>query len=399
MDNYELFVKKFVDLFKDELIQLRREFHKFPEIGFEETKTSEMIKEYLTKIGISNIVEIASTGVIVDLNSHIKDYCIAIRVDMDALPINEETNLEFKSLSPNRMHACGHDGHITIGLGLIRVLNEIKDSIQSRIRFIFQPAEEGLGGAKQMVLEGALQKPKPDIILGFHIWPYLNTGEIGIIEGPTMAAGDKFLVRLIGEEGHGSTPHLAIDPTIMAAEVIQGFQNIVGRKVNALDPAVISVGTIKSGNSFNTIPAEVTITGTTRYIQKYLKEFLKDNMELLIKSVTGLNGGTYEFNYESCFELTTSDKRLVKTFKSTLNDKGISKNLVVFNNPIMASEDFSEYEIYVPGLYFFIGTRNEEKGCIYPLHSSKYMIDEDVIPKSIELLCYLIEGYVGKEGC
>ncbi len=394
MDNYDLFVKKNIELYGEEVIRYRREFHKNPEIGFEEYKTSEMIVNYLNDIGLKAIRRVAKTGVVVDINPHIDFYCVAIRVDIDALPITEETGMDYQSLNVGKMHACGHDGHISIGLGIARILNEIKDSLQARVRIIFQPAEEGLGGAKQMILDGVLDNPKPDLILGLHIWPSLESGKIGIKEGPIMAAGDKFTLRLIGVEGHGSSPHLAIDPTIMAAEIIQGFQNIVGRKIDSLKPAVISVGTITSGKSFNTIPYDVLMTGTTRYIDENLQGELKKNMEMLIENITKLNGGSYEFNYEPTFNVTNSDRRLVELCIKAMDEKRLSNNLVYLQNPSMASEDFSEYEKYVPGLYFFIGNKNEEKGCTFPLHSSKFKIDEDILLKAVEILCYLIKYYV-----
>jgi amidohydrolase len=384
--------KVIVDFIKtntDEIVNIRREFHKIPELGLEELKTTKAIFDYLDSLGLKVNVGEGNTGVVAEINENIQDYCMAFRFDIDALPITEETGLPYSSTHAGRMHACGHDGHIAIGLGLAKLINEIKNYIPSRVRFIFQPAEEGLGGAKKMVAEGALQNPIPNLIVGLHIWPYLNSGEIGIKDGPVMAAGDKFYIKLIGKEGHGSTPHLAIDPTIMAAEIIQGLQNIVSRKINASESSVISVGTIRSGNSFNTVPSDVEITGTTRFTNMELREVLKRDMEKLIKGVTVSNDGRYVFNYEKCFDVTKSDMELVKILKSTISTTiGIGR-IVELESPSMASEDFSEYENYIPGLYFFLGTKNKEKDCIYPLHNSRYNFDEDILPLAINLLARL----------
>jgi len=382
-------INEFIHKNNSEILNIRREIHKYPEIGFEEFKTSEMIKTYLMESGLSP-QNIAGTGVIVDINTNIKDYCIALRFDIDALPIFEDTGLEFSSAHDGKMHACGHDGHIAIGLGLAKMLNEIKDNIPARIRLIFQPAEEGLGGASKIIKEGALEDPNPNLIIGLHIWPYLESGKIGIKTGPVMAAGDKYYVRLVGKQGHGSSPHLAIDPTIMAAEIIQGFQKISSRFVNPIDPVVISVGTINGGESFNTIPASVEITGTTRFVDIELRKEIESRMEDIINGVVIASRGSYEFVYEKCFDVTTSDEELVNILESTAYEIIGQDNVIRVANPNMASEDFSEYEKLIPGLYFFVGTRNEDKDCVYPLHNSKYKLDEDIISNAITLLGKLV---------
>ncbi len=389
MKDLDVIIKDFIKRNNDEIINLRREFHKYPELGFQEFKTSEMITEYLESLGLS-VNNMDNTGIVVDINSEITDYCIALRFDIDALPIEEETDLEFKSTYNGMMHACGHDGHIAIGLGLAKLFNEIKESIPVRVRMIFQPAEEGHGGAKKMIESGVLNNPTPDLIIGLHIWPYINSGDIGIKSGAVMAAGDKYYLKLNGKAGHGSSPHLTIDPTIMASEIIQGFQNIIGRRIDPIEPSVISVGTIKSGNSFNTIPSNVEITGTTRFTNMYLREELHNKMESLIKSVTEFYGGTYEFNYEKCFDVTTADKELVNILRDSIIETLGKDRVVELENPSMASEDFSEYENYIKGLYFFIGTRNSIKNCVYPLHNSKYNLDEDILSNAITVLGKLV---------
>lgn len=385
LENINELIKKLVKENNEEVINLRQSFHKIPERGFEEYKTSKEIFEYLKSLGLK-VKRIAKTGVIADINDDILDYCIALRFDIDALPIEEETGVDYSSTYKGMMHACGHDGHISIGLGLAKLLMSIKNLIPARIRFIFQPAEEGLGGAKQMIKEGVLENPKPNLIIGLHIWPYIKSGNIGIKSGPVMAAGDKFYIKLIGKEGHGSGPHLTVDPTIMASEVIQGFQKIISRNINPVEPSVISIGTINGGNSFNTIPNCVELTGTTRFTNMNLREVIKNRMEDIIKSVVHENGGMYEFIYYNCFDVTDSDEKLVNIIRKTATELIGNEKVILLDNPSMASEDFSEYERFVPGLYFFLGTNNKEKNCIYPLHHSKFNLDEEILSIGVNLM-------------
>ncbi|HAE92403.1 MAG TPA: amidohydrolase [Tissierella sp.] len=385
----DFLISEFIKVNNDEIINLRRNFHKIPEGGFEEFKTSEMILNYLESLGL-NAKRIASTGIVADINTEITDYCIALRFDIDALPITEDTGLSFGSMHSGMMHACGHDGHISIGLGIAKLLLELKEFIPARIRLIFQPAEEGLGGARKMIEEGALVEPMPDLIIGLHIWPYLQSGKIGIRSGAVMAAGDKFHIKLIGKGGHGSSPHLTIDPTVMLSEVIQGFQKIPSRYINPIEPVVISVGSIVGGNSFNTIPNDVEITGTTRFTNIELRDEIKNRMEDILESIITANGGMYEFVYEDCFDVTVSHEKLVNIVDSTAKTIIGEDNVVKIINPSMASEDFSEYEKSIPGLYFFLGTMNAEKDCIYPLHHSKFNIDEDILSIGVMLLGKLV---------
>lgn len=389
MNDIHDLIETIVSKKNEEIIDLRRTFHKIPEIGFQEFETSTLIYNHLESLGLK-VNKIAQTGIIADINSEITDYCIALRFDIDALPITEETMLSYQSTNNGVMHACGHDGHISIGLGLASLLVEIKELIPARIRLIFQPAEEGLGGAKKMIEEGAISDPVPNLIIGLHIWPYLNSGEIGIKSGPVMAAGDKFEIELMGIGGHGSSPHLTIDPSIMLMEMIQGFQKIVSRNINPIEPAVISIGTINGGNSFNTIPNSIKLTGTTRFTNINLRDDIKNKMENVLESIILSNGGSYKFNYEKCFDVTVSDEELVKVINLTAIDSIGANNVTILANPSMASEDFSEYEINIPGLYFFLGTKNNIKNCNYPLHHSKFNLDEDILSLGIILIGRLI---------
>lgn len=392
------YIKEFIEVNASNIIGLRREFHQIPELGFEEFKTSECIANYLENLGINVVKRIAKTGIVVDINENNSDYCIALRFDIDALPIWEDTGLPFSSIHKGKMHACGHDGHIAIGLGIANLINEIKDEIPSRVRLIFQPAEEGLGGAKSMVNNGVLKNPTPDVIIGFHIWPDLDTGEIGIRNGPIMSAGDRYKIKLIGKEGHGSKPHLAIDPTIMAAEVINGLQNIVGRNIDALEPVVISVGTINGGNSFNTIPSNVEITGTTRFQNSELREVIKNEIEGLVKGVTISHNGKYEFQYEECFDVTQSDPKLVSLLRSAIQENVGDIKVVELEKPTMVSEDFSEYEKYIPGIYFFIGTKDKHENSFYPLHNSRYTLDENTLLIAVEIISEFVFNLANKKG-
>lgn len=376
-------IKEKVLSYKDEFIRLRRKFHQCPELGFCEFNTSKMIAEYLRNLELDVKEGVGGTGVVADINPEITDTVIALRVDMDALAIKEETNLPYISQNEGMMHACGHDGHITIGLGTAKVLSEIKAYIPAHIRLIFQPAEEGLGGAKRMVSDGVLEDIKIQAVIGLHIQPIIPLGKIGVKVGPVMAMGDGFSINIYGSGGHGSAPQSTIDPIVIAAEVITSLQKIVSRNIDPCDPAVISIGSIHSGNAFNVIPGCVEIKGTTRSVSEETRDYMKNRMEEIIKSVTEGNRGTYEFNYEKIFKLVINDKSLVGILEKTVGECSGKDSIMHMEKPLMVSEDFSEYTENIPGTYFFIGTGNQDGTMEYPLHHSHYSIDERVLSTGV----------------
>lgn len=367
------------------MIEWRRFFHEYPELGFEEVKAAAKISSLLTEWGFEVTSNVGKTGVIGLLDNG-SDFTLGLRFDMDALPITEETDLPFQSKHSGVMHACGHDGHMSVGLGVAYVLAQLKDRIPGNIKMIFQPAEEGLGGAKAMIADGVLDNPRVDSILGLHIWPELDSGVVGVRKGTIMAAADRFNISLYGYGGHGGQPHLAVDPIMISAEVIQGLQKIVSREVAPTEPVVISLGSVHGGTAFNIIPNRMELTGTIRTADETIREHVLKRIEEKVQAIVKGNNANCDIAFERCFYQTYNDGSLVDALRSTVLDLWGAEKLVDLKAPTMTGEDFSEYQRIIPGLYFFVGTRNEGRGLTYPIHHEKYSIDEDVLGFGVEVM-------------
>ncbi|AZR73259.1 peptidase M20 [Anoxybacter fermentans] len=371
----------------DELIQIRRYFHRFPELGFQEVKTSEKIAQLLEKWGLEVQKGIAKTGVVGLLKGSRPGKTLGIRSDIDALPIVEQTGLEFASEHSGIMHACGHDGHIAIALGTARVLSALKDQIAGNVKFIFQPAEEGPGGAEKMIEEGILENPSVDAIIGLHIWPEIPSGSIGISKGPIMAAADRFDIKIIGVGGHGAVPHKAVDPVVIGSEVVVALQNLISREIDPLDSAVISIGTFQAGSAFNIIPKEAELSGTVRTFNPKLRELLPQRIEEIVAGITKALRAEYEYKYHYYYPVTINDPEFTEFFRKVAVDLIGADRVREIPRPSMGGEDFSFYLQKVPGTFFFLGTRNEKKGLNKSVHHPEYTIDEDILPIGVELFC------------
>lgn len=368
-----------------QMIEWRRYFHQYPELGFEEVMSAQKIAALLEEWGYEVTRGVGKTGVVGFLDNG-GDFTLGLRFDMDALPISEATDLPFCSQHPGVMHACGHDGHMAVGLGVAYVLAKLRESIQGNIKMIFQPAEEGLGGARAMIDDGVLENPTVDAILGMHIWPELESGTVGVRKGTIMAAADRFYISLSGSGGHGGQPHLAVDPITITAEVIEGLQKIVSRETAPTEPVVISVGSVHGGTAFNIIPHRVEITGTIRTADETVRSHVLQRIEEKVYAVVKGNNASCDLEFERCFYQTFNDERLVESFRSTVMNSWDPATLVDLESPTMTGEDFSEYQRLIPGLYFFVGTRNEEKGLTFPIHHERYSIDEGVLGFGVEVM-------------
>ena len=254
---------------------LRRDFHQHPEIGFQEVRTASIVARELRELGLEVSTGIAETGVVAMLEGERPGPTALLRFDMDALPVTEETGAEYASLTPGVMHACGHDGHTAIGLTVARLLHAHRDELAGTVKLVFQPAEEGLGGAKRMVAEGVLANPRPDLSLALHLWNDKPFGWIGVTPGPAMAASGRFQITITGSGGHGAAPHLTHDPVVAAAQIITALQTIVSRNVRPLDSAVVSVTAIEAGDAFNVIPSTAVLKGTFRTYRPEVEALLK----------------------------------------------------------------------------------------------------------------------------
>ena len=383
---------------KDWLVEIRRTIHMNPELGFEEVETSRLVSEWLERFGLQVKRGWAKTGVVGLLQGEKGGKTVAIRADMDALPMEEANQVPYASKVKGKMHACGHDAHVTILLGVAKFFSSLREQVKGNIKWIFQPAEEGQGGGRVMVEEGVLENPKVDAIFGAHILPLLPMGKVGIFEREGLASADRFTIKIIGQGGHGAFPHLCKDPILAAGQVITQIHSIVSRNVNPLDNAVVSIGKVSGGTAFNIIPDEVQLLGTARSLNPQVREELKSRIEQVVQGVVRSFGMDYRFDYEYGYPVLINDPEMSKLVASACA-QGIGKENVVVIKPSMGGEDFAYYLEKRPGSFFNLGSRNEEKGIVQPYHNSLFDIDEDVLPFGVEMFVRIIDRYLGLGIC
>ena len=361
---------------KDEIIDNRRHFHKYPELSFQEFNTSKIIEKKLNEMGITVETGIAKTGLVGTINGSSNGKTIALRADMDALPIEETSNVSYKSTNKGVMHACGHDGHMAMLLGAASAINKIKTELKGKIKLIFQPAEEGFGGARHMIDEGILNKV--DEIYGIHLWNYQKVGEVGIKDGPIMAAADMFEITIIGKGGHGATPHGTVDSILVASYLVNAFQTIVSRNTNPLESTVVTVGMINGGYNFNVISDKVTLKGTTRSYTKENRDLIKTRMKDIILGAEKMYGAKIKLDYKDGYPPTINDKKCSENVINAVS-KVIDKNS--FDPYLsMGGEDFSYYLEKIPGCFFFVGSSPLDKEPLStPHHCSHFDIDENAL--------------------
>lgn len=382
-----------IDEMKEWLIGIRREIHMYPELGFEEVKTSRLISEWLERFGLEVQKGVAGTGVIGLLRGKSQGKTVAIRADMDALPIEELNEVPYASKIKGKMHACGHDAHVTILLGVARIFSSLRDQIKGNIKWIFQPAEEGGGGGKRMVEEGVLENPRVDAIFGAHVYPQIEIGKVGICKGKALASADRFIIKLIGQSGHAASPHLAKDPILAAGHLITQIHSIVSREVDPLESAVITIGKVSGGTAFNIIPDEVELLGTVRALSPEIQEKMKKRIEEAVRGVTQAFGMRYDFEYEYGYPVLINEPEMIQLVASACA-KGIGEENIVEVPPSMGAEDFAFYLEKVPGAFFRLGIRNESKGVVHPYHNSRFDIDEDVLPFGVEMFIRIVDRFL-----
>ncbi len=374
MSVYDEVIKLSKEL-SDYVIELRREIHMYPELAYEEVRTSELVIKELKSLGYE-VHRAAKTGVIGILKEG-EGGVVALRADMDALPVNEENDVPYKSRIKGKMHACGHDAHTAMLLGAAKVLKELAKEIRGTVKLIFQPGEEGGLGAKRIVEEGWLDDV--NAIFGMHVWADLKSGEVGIKSGPAMASADAFKVVIKGKGGHAAAPHESIDPIVVAADLINAYQKIVSREINPLEPVVISVAKVEAGTTFNVIPEEAIMLGTIRTFNKGVRDYIvkrmKEVTELYSKALRAQ--ATFELK-EKYIPPTVNDPKLSEFAVNVVKKLGIAKVLTDVK-PTMGAEDFAFYLEKVPGVYIFLGIKNEDKGIVYPHHHPRFNVDEDVL--------------------
>ena len=375
---------RIIDL-KSELIDLRRDFHMYPELGFQEFRTAEKIEVYLQALGFETH-RVSGTGVVALLDSGKPGPVLMLRSDMDALPITEVSEKDYKSKNEGVMHACGHDSHMAMLLMAARVLKENKASLTGQIKFVFQPDEE-VAGAIKMVEEGVLENPKVDGVMGIHIWSLIPSGRVSISPGVVMGGLDVFKVRVKGKGGHTGYPHEAIDPVIAASSIIQTVQTIQTREMDAQKPTIIMFGKIQAGKKANIIPEEVYMEGTIRFLHTFDPDSPDNPTQKFIRICEGIcqaHQCTCEIEIEHENIPLVNDEKMVTLAKQTAAQVFGSPDIIE-SGKYIASEDFSEFSSRVPGVFIFLGCANKEKETQFPLHNSRFNIDEDVLTKGVEL--------------
>ncbi|MCS7237774.1 MAG: amidohydrolase [Thermoguttaceae bacterium] len=385
-------VQRLVQEVTPHVVQWRREIHAYPELGNREERTGQFVAQTLGQLGVDELrTGVAHHGVVALVRGKGPGPVIALRADMDALPVQEETGLPFASRIPGRMHACGHDAHTAMLLGAAAVLVRLRDQFPGAVKFIFQPAEEGTppgeeGGAKLMIAQGVLENPKVDAIFGMHVNVDLPTGKIGYRPGSLMAAVDRFRVAIVGKQSHAAMPWAGIDPIVTASHVITAVQTIASRTIDAREPIVVSFGIIRGGEAWNIIPQRVELEGTIRTHNPQVRKTANEAFRRIVTEVSAAFGATAEIEMHDYGPAVWNDPKLLEFLKPALAQAVGAENLVELQ-PVMGGEDFAHYAQKVPGLYVYVGARNESIGAIYPVHTPQFRLDEAALPIGVKTHC------------
>jgi amidohydrolase len=385
---------------EDELIQrlyqIQEQLHKYPELSFKEYQTANYICSCLDNWNIPHR-RIGETGVLVDIvGEGGTGHCIGLRADIDALPIQEETDLAFASNNQNIMHACGHDGHTTILLGTAYLLHKLKRELKGTVRCIFQPGEEEDGSAKKMIQEGVLDSPDVEALLALHLWPHLPFGSVGIKYGCVTAGYDDFTVELIGKSGHGGRPHLGLDAIAIGAQVIQSLQFLVTKLNNPLDPIVINIGKINGGIANNVIPERVVLEGTIRTTSASSREKILSQFTNVVESIPSMYGGRAIVKFVGENPPIVNNEEVTAILHYSAEEILGQDNVYILTEPSMGADDFGAFAEKVPSSYFRLGIMKEDKN-VYDLHHSKFEFNNEVIPIGVEVFTKTVLNWLNKQ--
>lgn len=365
---------------------LRRDFHMHPELGHQEIRTAGIVARELQSLGLEVTTGVGKTGVVALLEGARPGPVLLLRADMDALPITEETGAEYASRTPGVMHACGHDAHTAILLTVARLLTSLRNELPGTVKLVFQPAEEGMGGAEGMIADGVLENPKPDFTLGLHIWNEKPLGWLGLAAGPLMAGTEIFKLRIHGKGGHGAIPNLAVDPILAGAQVVTALQSIVSRNTPPLQAAVVSVTTFHGGEAFNVIPPQVELTGTIRTFDPDVRAMVLRRFDEIVQGVAGGLGCTVEIEHTRMTPALINDPQAIAAAQRAAR-RILPESHIETTGPLtMGGEDFAFMMEKVPGAFLFIGSANPERGLDYGHHHPKFDFDEAVLPRAAALL-------------
>ncbi len=381
-------------LFPD-MVEWRRHLHRNPELSYQEHNTMKFIADQLIAFGIDTQSGVGDTGVIGTIKGSLPGKTVALRADIDALPIQDEKECEYASQVEGVMHACGHDGHTAGLLAVARYFSENRDTLKGEIRLIFQPGEEVCpGGALKMIAAGALEGV--DVIYGVHLWSPLPVHTLASAAGPIMASVDDFVIDITGKGGHGGIPHVTVDSVLTGAQLVVQLQSIVSRNVNPLQPAVLTIGTINSGTAKNVIAETCRITGTVRTFDEETRAVIRKRFEEVTQHTCAMNGATVEIDYMMGYPPLVNHagetERFFQVAKAVFGEEQVQ-----VTPPMMPAEDFSYYVQQVPGCFIFVGAGNEDKGITYPHHHPRFDIDEAAMLNAAQILVSMAENYLEQQ--
>jgi amidohydrolase len=375
-----------------QLSDWRRRIHQQPELGFQEHHTAELIRGYLSDWGIPHQTGIAQTGIVATIIGQQPGPVLAIRADMDALPIQEQNEVPYRSEVDGKMHACGHDGHVAIALGTAYSLAQ-NPNFAGTVKIIFQPAEEGPGGAAPMIAAGVLENPPVDGIIGLHLWNQLPLGTAGVRSGPLMAATETFRCRIFGKGGHGAIPQQTIDSIVVAAQVVTALQTIVARNIDPIESAVVTVGRLQAGTAKNVIAASAELEGTVRYFSPRYADYFQPRLAQLIGGICQAHGATYELDYKAMYPPVINDQRMADLIRQAAAQVVESPAGIEPNCQTMGGEDMSFFLQAVPGCYFFLGSANADRGLNFPHHHPRFDFDETALAMGVEIFLRCVEAF------
>lgn len=388
-----LFVEYAHKYFK-EIQNIRREIHRYPETAYEEYQTSELIKSVLTNLKIP-YESVGTTGVVGLIKGAKPGKTILLRADMDALNIQEEVDVEYKSQVAHKMHACAHDGHVASVLGAAMILNEMKSNFQGNIKLMFQPSEEAApSGAKMMIDQGILKNPKVDVAVGMHLWGSLKEGQVGIKYNEMMASFTGFDLKIKGKGSHAAMPHLGIDPIVIAGQVINNLQTINSRLINPCDPLVLSITEIKGGDSYNVIPEYVTMKGTIRTFSNEITDFVAKQMHNIIDAITKQYQGSYELIIDKDLPPLINNNEVTNLVSESIAMLVKAEDIIVLDEPSMGSEDFAYVANEIPSSFFFYGIAKEGEEIVH--HHPKFAWDDKILIETSAILAKIAYDYLTK---
>lgn len=378
---------------REQLVTWRRDFHMHPEMGFQEHRSAEIIADWLRHQGYQVKTGVANTGVVGLMRGQEGGPVVMARFDMDALPISEANETDYASQNPGVMHACGHDGHMAIGLGVATLMAKRRHELNGTLKLVFQPGEEGMNGAEVMVKEGVLENPRPDVALITHLWNDKPVGNLDVTAGAVMAAAEKWSCTVRGEGGHGALPHQTVDPVVVAAHIVTGLQTVISRNVSPLETAVVTVGTIEGGDAFNVIPGAVEMSGTIRTYNPEVRKTVLRRVRDIFENVAIAHGAQAELDITALSPAVINDADVTKVVRAAA-EAIVGPENVSSGERTMGSEDAAFFTREVPGCYFFLGSANAERELDAPHHNPHFDFDEDALPIGVAVMMQAIAHYL-----